>query len=365
MKVYLITGEKSGDQHAGDVLCALREMHPTIEIRGVGGTGLQKAGGTCFKNYTDLAIMGFTEVLLRFRQIRAIMLEVQKDIVEFEPDLLLLVDFAGFNLRIAKFATKRQIPVLYFIPPKAWAWNKSRAHSLRKYTAKVAVIFPFEVPFFRAFGVNAHYVGNPSLEQTDLSLQDPLVKISSEKPILALLPGSRKQEVKAALGIFNEMAAYLEDYRLIIAGVSNLPREMYEGIHPHMEVLMDDTFNLLRQSRAAVVTSGTASLECALVGVPQVVVYRTSPITYYLAKELALVKYISLVNLLLDKPLVKELIQDDFTPAKIALWIKPLLSDSHPARKQMEEGYQELRNLLGHKKASQETARLILEMAAE
>jgi lipid-A-disaccharide synthase len=362
MKVYVITGEKSGDQHAGDVLAELKKMCPSLAIRGVGGSGLKKAGGVCFKDYNDLAIMGFAEVLMRFREIRTIMLQVQKDIAAFQPDVLLLVDFAGFNLRIAKYAAQRNISVFYFIPPKAWAWNKSRVHSLRKYTKQVGVIFPFEVPFFCAFGVDAVYVGNPSLEQIDKSLQASVVAIETQKPIVALLPGSRKQEIKAAIGVFNELIDYLPGYQLIIAGVSNLPEEVYSGVLPGIEVVMDDTLNLLRQSRAAVVTSGTASLECALIGVPQVVVYRTSPITYFLARELALVKYISLVNLLLDKPLIKELIQDNFTAAKVALWIKPLLSESNHSRKDIESGYRELRNLLGHKKASQETARLILEL---
>jgi len=358
LKIYVITGEKSGDQHAGDLLAQLHILVPNLEIRGVGGEAVQQAGGILLKHYQDLAVMGFWEVVKRLGTIRKQMAEVKRDLLAFQPDLLLLVDFAGFNLRIARFAKKHRLKVSYFIAPKAWAWNSGRAKTLAESTDQVLVILPFELNFFKRYRINVHYVGNPSREQVDQYLETR----SNSKALLpkriALLPGSRIQEIRAAIEVFNELPGYFPEYTFVMAGVSNVPAESYRGLNPVIVLAYDQAYDLMRSAEAAIVTSGTASLECALLDVPHVVVYRTSGFSYLIAKQLIRVDFISLVNLLVGREVVKELIQEDFTASKITLWLRPIL-ETESGKQEIMRGYSEMRQILGQKKASQQAARLI------
>lgn len=364
LKYYIIAGERSGDLHASNLLFALKKRDPDARFRGMGGAYMEEAGCVLFAHYKEMALMGFVEVVMNFRRVFHYLNIIKKDLIAFNPDVLILVDFGGFNMKMASYATKRGIKVHYYIAPKVWAWNQKRAYRLKNNVDRLYTILPFEPEFFKKFDWKVDYVGNP--------LQDEIHKFKADgnflkeynlgnRPLIALLPGSRKQEVDKMLTTMLALKSNFEKADWVIAGVRNLPSETYQAaINAGIHVIYEKTYDLLTNARAAVVTSGTATLETALFNVPQVVVYKTSTISYAIAKSLIKVPYISLVNLIVGKEVVRELIQGMYVTKSVQEELNAVLAEGIP-RERVLEGYAELKRLLGNKKASQETARLIIE----
>src|SRR5690554_2951029 len=317
MKYYLIAGERSGDLHASNLIHSIKAIAPDATFRGMGGDYMEAEGLSLAVHYDQVAVMGFVEVLLGFQKVLKYLSVVKKDIEAFGPDALILVDYGGFNIKMAKFAKKRGIPVHYYIPPKVWAWNQKRAYTLKKNIDRLYAILPFEKEFYQKFGWDIHYVGNPLLDEIKKFVPHEFFHQKNElsyDPIVALLPGSRKQEVTKMMDLMVEIAPRYQHAQFVIAGVSNLDPTVYQDAESAgIKVVFDQTYDLLHHANAAVVTSGTATLETALFGVPQVVVYKTSSISYHIAKRLIKVPYISLVNLIAGKEVVKELIQEDYS----------------------------------------------------
>lgn len=360
MKYFIVAGERSGDLHAGNLAAAMREYAPGVELCGWGGEKMQAAGVKILQRYEELAFMGFWEVLKNLRKIRSFMGLVREQIEAFRPDALILVDYAGFNLRLARWAKEKGIRVFYYIAPKAWAWNKSRVHQLRKYTDLTLAIFPFEVSFFEEYGVPVKYVGNPLFDEIRKFEPDPAFTVKrGDQPVIALLPGSRKQEIEAMLKTMAELTQTLPEYRWVIAGISTFDRAFYTSQGGDFELVFDRTYDLLSVADAAVVTSGTATLETALFRVPEVVVYKTSGLTYAIARMLVKIRFISLVNLVADKEVVKELIQGDYTPENTRKELKKLLSDNKFRERQLND-YKILTEKLGNREASKTAAQTIL-----
>lgn len=362
MKYYIIAGERSGDLHASNLLYELKKKDPNAEFRGMGGDYMQAAGCFLKAHYREMALMGFLEVVLHFRRVVKYLSIIKADLLEYQPDALILVDFGGFNMKMAAFASKNEIPVHYYIAPKVWAWNQNRALTLKKYVDHLYCILPFEPEFFRKFDWQVEYVGNPLLDEKRKFSPDPdfLKKhqIQSDR-LVALLPGSRKQEISQMLQTMIALKSAFVEVDWVVAGVKNLPAEVYhEAIAAGIKVIFDQTYDILYHARAAVVTSGTATLETALFNVPQVVVYKTSGITYAIAKRLVQVPFISLVNLIAGTGLVKELIQKDYSPVSVKKELEDLLSDG-PKRRAQLEGYASLLEKIGAKQASEVTAELI------
>jgi lipid-A-disaccharide synthase len=360
MKYFIVAGERSGDLHAGNLAVALKKQSPQVQLYGWGGDKMQNAGVKILQNYEDLAFMGFVEVIKNLPKIMGFMALVKNQIDEIKPDALILVDYAGFNLRLAKWAKEKSITIYYYIPPKAWAWNEKRAHKLRKYTDLTLAIFPFEIEFFKRYGVNVKYVGNPLFDEIKLfTPAASFQKQFDERPLVALLPGSRKQEIESMLKTMAELTLQKPEYQWVVAGISTFTRDFYTSHGGNFTLVMDQTYELLSIASAAVVTSGTATLETALFGVPQVVVYKTSPLTYSIAKLLVKIKYISLVNLVADKEVVKELIQGDYTAENTKIELNKVLEDTKSREKQLVE-YKNIIRQLGTSEASSEAAQTIL-----
>ncbi|WP_158861084.1 lipid-A-disaccharide synthase [Lunatibacter salilacus] len=364
MKYYLIAGERSGDLHASNLMDELTRMDQKAIFRGMGGGYMEKAGLQVTAHYEEMAMMGFVEVLLGFRKVIRYLSLIKKDLLNFKPDALILIDYGGFNMKIAKFASKVGIPVHYYIPPKVWAWNQRRALTLKKHVTSLYTILPFEPDFFSTFDWEVPYVGNP--------VRDELVKFSPNitfkshnnldgKPVIALLPGSRKQEVSGMLSTMLGVVRQFPQWSFVVAGVDNLPADIYQDAEKHgIKTVFNQTYDLLNIAHAAVVTSGTATLETALFNVPQVVVYKTSPITYSIAKHLVKIPFISLVNLIAGHEVVRELIQDAYNEARLVEELSAI-AEKGLQRQAVLKGYLEVQEKIGHKKASQETARLIVE----
>jgi len=366
MRYYLIAGEASGDLHGGNLVKALHEQDPNADIRCWGGEHMQAAGATLVKHYRDLAFMGFTEVVKHLGTILDNIKFCKKDITEYKPDVLVLIDYPGFNMRIAAWAKEQGIKVVYYISPQVWAWKENRVKKLKRDVDLMLVILPFEVPFYEKWNYKAIYVGHPLIEVVGQERNDvPVVPISS-KPIIALLPGSRTQEIKAKLPIMLRMVAHFPAYQFVIAQAPSQPDELYKAIPGATDVLLvkGQTYNLLKQAAAALVTSGTATLETALFGVPQVVCYKGSAISTWLARKLIKIKYISLVNLIMDKPVVTELIQDELNEKNLQLELGKILEDG-PYRQQMKEDYATLWHRLGSTPASATAASHIVALVSE
>ncbi|MBK9221874.1 MAG: lipid-A-disaccharide synthase [Saprospiraceae bacterium] len=322
-KIYIIAGEASGDLHGGQLIKEIKKSNPSIDVRGWGGNNMESAGVQLDIRYEKTNFMGFTEVLKNLFTILDLFKITKKSILEFKPDAIILIDYPGFNLRIAKWAHQNLIPVYYYIAPQAWAWKEKRVLILKKYVKKLFVILPFEKLFFSKHGIDTYYFGHPLLEtikQFKFNPEFRKVHKLTNKSIIALLPGSRKQEISKLLPIYLNGIKNECKYQIVIAGLIH-HQELYEyhiqksGIKA--QIVYDDTYNLLYQAHLALVTSGTATLETALFGVPELVCYKGSQISYWIAKRLIKVKYISLVNLIADKKIVQELIQDDCTPVAI------------------------------------------------
>ena len=355
MKFYIITGEPSGDLHAANLVQELKKCNNEIQLRAWGGERLIAEGVELAKHIKDTAFMGLWDVLKNLGAIKKNLNYCQKDILDYKPDALILVDYPGFNLKIAKFAKEQGIKVFYYISPKVWAWNKSRVSKIKKYVDELLVVFPFEVDFYQKYGMKVTYVGNPLL--------DEIVKgnfkftYTTEKPIIALLPGSRKQEIES---IFPEMLKVVDAYpthQFVVAATNTFSKQYYQSFmkEKNVALVFDETYGLLSNATAALVTSGTATLETAMFKVPQVVCYKTNWLTYCLAKNLIKIKYLSLVNILMDKLVVKELIQSDLNENRLKIEIDTLLNDN----KEILKDYDKLSDLLNKKGASKNAAEFI------
>ena len=363
-KIYIISGERSGDMHAGNLVLALKGHDSKLQFRGMGGSYSKDAGVHLALDYALVSVMGFLEVVFGFRKVLKALALVKKDLIAFRPDALILVDFGGFNMKIAAFAKEHGIPVHYYIPPKVWAWNQKRALTLKAITDQVYSILPFEPAFFEKFGMQVAYVGNPLLDEIKkFKAHDFFYQKNdlSYRPIIALLPGSRTQEVK---GMLAKMIALVKEFphaQFVVAGVDSLPAAVYElALAQGIQVIYNQTYDLLSHATAAVVTSGTATLETALFNVPQLVVYKTSWLSYQIGKRLIRVPYISLPNLIADKQVVRELIQEDFSSGNLRQELGRLLSDA-VYRQELQAGYALIRERIGEDQASEQVARLILE----
>ncbi len=371
MKYYIIAGEASGDLHGSNLITELQKQDPQAEIRCWGGDLMAAAGAKVVKHYKDLAIMGFAEVLMNLRTIFRNLDFAKKDILDYQPDALILIDYPGMNMRIAKWAHQlRAFPIIYYISPQVWAWKENRVKQIRRTVDKMLVILPFEKAFYKKWDFDVEYVGHPLVEVIDGVRDQATTKPANTqftKPVIALLPGSRKQEILIKLPIMLEAAKLFPDYQFVVAQAPGLEAAFYSTLlagYPNVAAVSNQTYSLLLTAKAACVTSGTATLETALFGVPEVVCYKGSPISYQIARRLIKVKYISLVNLIMDKLVVKELIQDELTPENLRRELDDLLHN--PTRQQqLVADYRDLKALLsqgGH--ASANAARSILQFLA-
>ncbi|MFZ4400826.1 MAG: lipid-A-disaccharide synthase [Bacteroidales bacterium] len=371
MKYYVIAGEASGDLHASNLIKELKSLDHTSDFRVWGGDLMREQGVEVVKHYKDLAFMGFVEVIANLNTILNNIRFCKKDITTYKPDALILIDYPGFNLRIAEWAHNEGLKVFYYISPQVWAWHQSRVKKMKKYIDHLFVILPFEKDFFKSHGMEVDFVGHPlldaienhSIEKANPKSNDFFKQQSnSEKPIIALLPGSRKQEVKVMLPLMIELAKIFPQYKFIIAGVNTLPDQFYRMIikNEAVEIVYGQTYKLLKSSYAALVTSGTATLETALLNVPQVVCYKGNIISYYIARKFLKVKYISLVNLIMDKAVLTELIQNDFNMNRLKEEFINI-TDNKIYRAQIENEYIQLKMILGGSGASAKAAQLIID----
>lgn len=367
MKYYIIAGEPSGDLHAGNLIRALRTKDSDASFRAWGGELMEAQGAEIVKHYRDLAFMGFAEVIMNLRTILKNIEFCKADIEQFKPDVIILVDYPGFNLRIAKFAKSLGIQVFYYISPQIWAWKQSRVEQIRDHVDEMYVILPFEKEFYRKFGVDVHFVGHPLIDavaEFNEKFDDlPAFRKThnlSEKPIVALLPGSRKQEISKMLPLMLELATNFPQYEFIVAGAPSQDRDYYESFigSTGVKLLSGQTYQLLYCSHAALVTSGTATLETAIFRVPQVVCYRAGSISYVIARQLVKIKYISLVNLIMDRELVKELIQSELNLKNLSKAFA-LIAQPGEARERLIADYILLYEKLGGAGASNLTADLM------
>lgn len=366
MKFYFIAGERSGDLHGSNLIRQLALREPDAQFRGFGGDYMREAGMIEVVHYRELAFMGFAEVVANLRTISKKIEQCKKDILAYKPDVIVLIDYAGFNMRIAKFAKQHGIKVFWYISPKVWAWNQNRALKLKTNVERMFVILPFEKDFFRKFDWNVDYVGNPVLDAIKSHEKNTGFKkeqgIGPDKKVVALLPGSRHQELKKIAPLMTGVASENPDFQFVVAAVSNLDRELYQGLKnlTNVKFVNDASYDLLSVADAAIVTSGTATLETALFKVPQVVVYRTSGLTYSIAKLLIKVRFISLVNLIADREVVKEMIQKDASIEKVSAEVKQILNNESYRNKMLND-YDEIIRTLDTGSASENTARLMLE----
>ncbi|MCG9911823.1 MAG: lipid-A-disaccharide synthase [Flavobacteriales bacterium] len=355
MRYYIISGESSGDLHGSNLVKGLRKVDTSAQFRAWGGEHLQSVGVEPVKHIRDLAFMGFVEVLANLRTILRNIDFCKKDIESFHPDVLILIDYPGFNMRIARWAKEKGIKVVYYIAPQVWAWKQKRALELGKITDLIITILPFEKDFFARFGISVHYVGHPLLDA-----MENYSHISSDPNQVAILPGSRKMEIKNMLPVMLETAARFPELNFVIAASPSVEESFYKKYMGNSSVplVFGKTYSVLAQSKAALVTSGTATLETALLSVPQAVCYRGNAISYLLVKQMIKVKFISLVNLILDRHLVNEFIQHDLNADALSKELTSLLYDKNRIQ-ELNSGYLELHEKLGGKGASDRTAELI------
>jgi lipid-A-disaccharide synthase len=368
MKYYIIAGEASGDLHASNLMRELHTMDANAEIRCWGGDLMQAQGGNVVKHYRDLAFMGFVEVLMNIRTIARNLRFCKKDILEYQPDVLLLVDYPGFNLRIAEFAKQHNIKVVYYISPQIWAWKQNRIKKIKRDIDEMMVILPFEESFYQKHNYPVHYVGHPLLD----AVNDDQLEISEafraennldDRPIIALLPGSRKQEISKMLPLMSKMAIQYPNYQFVIAATKHHSKEYYQSFMGGADIplLIGQTYPLFKHAHAALVTSGTATLEAALFNVPEVVCYVTSTISYQIAKRLVKISYISLPNLVMDKRIVTELIQSDFNEQQLKQEFEAIVGGE--SRELMLTEYSQMKQKLGAGGASRKAAKVVYNCA--
>ena len=369
MKYYLIVGEASGDLHASNLMQALKKEDQEAEFRFFGGDLMSAQGGTRVKHYKELAYMGFIPVLLHLRTIFSNMKRCKEDIVAYAPDVVILVDYPGFNLSIAKFVkTQTKIPVYYYISPKIWAWKEYRIKNIKRYVDELFSILPFEVEFFHGHQYPIHYVGNPTVDAVETFRTNHPENFAAfttangltDQPIIALLAGSRKQEIKDNLPDMLKAASKFSDYQLVLAGAPGISPEYYERYiqGTKVNIIFGQTYRLLQQSSAALVTSGTATLETALFRIPQVVCYHTpiGKVIAFLKKRILKVKFVSLVNLVAGKEVVRELVADTMTLQNIEAELEAILCNK-VKRQQMLDDYDQMIQILGPAGASEKAAR--------
>ncbi len=355
MKLYLISGEDSGDMHGANLVKALKSKLPDLQLRGIGGDRLIGEGLIHVAHVKDINFMGFTEVIKHLGTIRRLFKTVKQDIMTWRPDAVVLIDYPGFNLRMAPFIKNLGIPVIFYISPQVWAWKKGRVKKIKRFVDRMLVILPFEVDFYKGEGMEVDFVGHPLLDELKEIAPQP-----TQPPTIALLPGSRKQEIQRVLPTLLELPARFPNYRFVIGGAPSQTEEFYRALIPvqsRVELAMNQTHQLLQQADFAVVSSGTATLETALFKVPEVVVYRGSAISFWLAKRLVKVPFISLVNLIMGEALVEELLQEECNPNRITEALKRLMDAEGKAR--VKEGYQSLREKLGSEGASEKAAEIV------
>jgi lipid-A-disaccharide synthase len=364
MKYYVIAGEASGDLHGSNLIKEIRLLDQAADFRCWGGDLMQSAGAELVKHYKDLAFMGFIEVIKNLGTILKNLHFCKKDILSYKPDVLVLIDYPGFNLRIAEWAKRQGIKIVFYISPQVWAWKEGRVKAIKETVDKMIVILPFETSFYERWNYKVEYVGHPLVEVIDNFLHQGNHRKLAAKPVIALLPGSRKQEILKKLPIMLQLSREFPDYQFIVAKAPGMENEFYESLlHPYDNVssVRNETYNLLTQSVAALVTSGTATLETALFGVPEVVCYKGNPVSYMIARKLIRVKYISLVNLIMDKEVVKELIQDELTVENLKRELQLLLHDEQKI-KQLTADYRALKQLLSEGgRASSKAAAIVVD----
>ncbi|MFC5408121.1 lipid-A-disaccharide synthase [Larkinella bovis] len=365
MTYYLIAGERSGDLHGGNLINAIRKRDPQARFRAWGGDQMEEAGATLVRHYRTMAFMGFLEVIQNLGTIRKNLRDCQRDLLRTQPDVLILIDYAGFNLRMARFAKKHAIRVFYYISPKVWAWNQKRALKIKAAVDRMFVIFPFEVDFYRTYDYPVDYVGNPLMDAIAGFRPDPDFRQKhrlGSRPIIALLPGSRYQEVTLLLPEMLKTIAHFPDYQFVLSGVSNLPASLYTSLTKEitgLPIVMDDAYNLLTVADAALVTSGTATLETALLNVPEVVCYSMSWVSYQIASRVVAVPFISLVNLILNREAVTELKQYRLTTENLILELTKILPGGSDHERQLAD-YAELREKVGGPGASERAGDLMV-----
>ena len=368
MRYYIIAGEASGDLHASNLVAEIKKKDKKAEFRGCGGDLMKAQGVDLLKHYRTMAYMGFVEVAVNLRKILRNISQCKKDIVDYHPDVVVLVDYPGFNFRIADFAHKQGFKVVYYISPQVWAWKRRRVRKIKKSADKMLVILPFEEEFYKRYGVDVTYVGNPLLDELakvgtgNRSIFLRRNSLGEKREIIAMLPGSRKQEVKRMLPVMLKMVPHFPNYQFVVAGVSSLDKSLYKKIIGNSDVFLieNQTYELLQNSSAALVTSGTATLETALFSVPEVVCYKATDFSYRLAKWMIKVKFISLVNLIMDREVVKELIQGDLNEDNLVKELDQLLHNGKRQRHLLED-YEELKDRLGNVGASGKAAEVIIE----
>ncbi|MDA9213169.1 lipid-A-disaccharide synthase [Flavobacteriaceae bacterium] len=361
MKYYIIAGEASGDLHASNLIKEIIKLEPNADIRAWGGDKMQNAGANVVKHFKDLAFMGFYEVLINLRTILKNISFCKKDILEFNPDKIIFVDYPGFNMRIAKWSKKYKFQTIYYIAPQLWAWNEKRIKKIKKYIDSLYVILPFEKEFFETkHKYPVKFLGHPLLDSIsnfkknyDSSSEQI---ITNKKAVIAILPGSRKQEIKKILNTVIKIVDYFPDHQFIVAGAPNIELSYYKSIlkNKRIKVIENKSYEILSISTAAIVTSGTATLETALFKVPQVVCYKSSYFSYFIAKLIVNIKYISLVNLIMDQQIVKELIQQDCNKDKIRNELEKILDLNN--KKSLQIKYDELTSILGNNGTSKRVA---------
>ncbi len=368
-KVYIIAGEASGDLHGSNLMEELLLQNPTLDIRFWGGDRMAGIGGQPAKHIRDLAFMGFWEVISNLRTIAANLRFCKTDIEKFQPDALILIDYPGFNLRIAEWAKKKGIKVCYYVSPQVWAWKENRVKKIKASVDEMYVILPFEEDFYAKHNFKVNFIGHPLLDEVEKFKQKALSKEEfyaknelDEREIIALLPGSRKQEISVKLPLMLEASLQFSDYQMIIAGAPSIDENYYHQFIPEnspVRIVYGQTYNLLNNAIAGLITSGTATLETALLEVPQVVCYKGNPISYQIAKRLIKIRFISLVNLIMDEEVVVELIQKECNAKRMAEELKEILPNGNK-RKSISLKYKELIQVLGAGGASRKIAARIL-----
>jgi lipid-A-disaccharide synthase len=363
MKYYIIAGEASGDLHASNLMKGLREVDPQAQFRVWGGDLMQAQGGVVVRHIRDLAFMGVWEVLKNLRTIFGHLALCERDLMSFRPDVLILVDYPGFNLKMARFAHKQGLPTFYYIAPKIWAWKESRIHTIRKFVDRLFVIFPFEVSYYDQHQMSVVYEGNPLKDAIADYLRQAETREAfmarhqlPDKPLIALIPGSRHQELKWILPEMIQLVPRFPGYQIVVSGVPSIERSVYDSLMQGaaLPLIFGETYNLMNFAQAAVVTSGTATLETALFGTPQVVVYKTSPVTYAIGRPFVHIEFFSLVNIIMKRQVVKELLQFGL-PGDMERELRRLLYDEDYRARMLQE-YQTLQQSLGEPGVSRRVA---------
>lgn len=375
MRYYIIAGEASGDLHGSNLMKELKKADEKAEFRFFGGDLMQAVGGDLVKHYREMAFMGIVNVLLNLKTIKKNMDFCKKDLMEFKPDVLILIDYPGFNLLVAEFAKKNNIKVFYYISPKIWAWKERRIKKIKAFVDEMFVIFPFETSFYRKHGMEVHYVGNPLFDSIAGYRQNVIPKEEflqknglNEKPLVALLAGSRVQEIKRCLPLMLEIARLFPDFQFVVAGVNSISRELYDSFlkNAKVKIIFGQTYDLLNNSHAALVASGTAALETALFHVPQTVIYKVEGgwlldiiFRNFMLKTIG----VALPNIILNEEIVLELVQMRMTLKNVRQEMKKLLYDDK-YREKIKEDYLRLENLMGEKGSSERAAAKMLEKLA-